>query len=127
MKSSLAFLICGLVLHQTLGLDTIIDGGNLVLTTNANSTHVTFIAVREGTGYVGIGISPDGTGMTGADIVIAGCDDDTQEPYAVVRFHFLVKVKYPTVDRKPKLYDVFSRTILELETLDLLKTALRML
>jgi hypothetical protein len=65
------------------GLTTVVNGGQVVITTTVEVPNLRVRITGETTGYVGFGISPEGT-MAGADIVLGGYDDVTKLPYGKV-------------------------------------------
>lgn len=77
-----------LTLPNVLVLD---DAGRITLAWEANlqREEITFEIEANTTGYVGFGISPQGS-MTGADIFIAGVGNDGQPYFSVILFIFTV-------------------------------------
>jgi len=92
LRSQAAFLtkdnekISRISLPNVLQLD---DEGKFVLgwEANAESDSITFEIEAETTGYVGFGVSPQGS-MLDADIFIAGVDPDGVPYYSVSEFYF---------------------------------------
>jgi len=65
------------------GLTTIINDGQVLLETSVEGSNLRVTITGNTTGFVGFGISPDGS-MTGADIAIGGFNDTSREGYITV-------------------------------------------